>query len=169
MLLLCAGAFASPPLSGVWVLAEDPADLNHRIETQIQDLTADKFFGVRGVMRRVLGRATSPCREYAVLRTSTEATIRCDAQAPATAPMTGDPVPFRGDDGRRLKLAVQRPTDDEIVQTFKSGQSVRTNRFVWSAGDQQLQVEVTIESNWLPHPFVYALPYTRAMMTATSH
>jgi len=156
-LLAALDATATVP-AGVYELDHDPSAIEQTIESRIEEVTRSTFFLFRGVTRRVLARATTPCREIEVSRGSEKSTLRCDDQRPATAPLTGNWVEFRGADGRRLSLRLE-VDDDALVQTFRSRHGVRENRYSWASDQRHLDVRVTITADVLKEPLVYHLRY----------
>jgi hypothetical protein len=153
--LLALPLAAQAPL-GSWSLAGAPD-----IPGIIEAATASMNFVTRPIARSRLRKTNPAYQSIRLERNGGDYLITFDARQAQRMPASGAPVPWRREDGEEFLISI-RVADDDLVQRFKADDGVRTNLFHVDPATRNLTLTVTVTSEKLPKPVVYAITYKAA-------
>lgn len=153
---LATGVSAQEPAwLGTWKLASAP-DLGAVIEA----CTADMSFITRPIARSRLKKLNPAYQRMVIARNGVDFTIQFDARQPIRIPASGKPIAWTREDGERFQVSLQAEGNC-LTQHFQGEDGERSNLFRVNATGKGLSLEVTVKSQKLPKPLVYALSYSR--------
>ena len=163
--LTCLGLLAAmqpavaeePALRGVFV-SEAPAEA--KIDAAIEAAVAKMNFIKRPIARGRLKKTNPAYARVELAGTVEDFSVKFDDRKPVQAPLTGKPVSWARDDGEKFEV-MARQEGSQIVQTFKSPDGQRVNRFSLGA-DGKLTMDVTVSSEQLPVPVHYDMTFVRS-------
>ena len=144
-------------LRGVFV-GETQADAE--IGKAIEAVVAKMNFITRPIARGRLMKTNPAYRRVEIVSAAGEFSVKFDDRAAVQAPLNGQSVEWMREDGEKFELTASRQ-GDRILQTFKSKDGRRSNRFSLSPDRDTLTMEVTIESEQLPAPIHYSMIFLR--------
>ncbi|MEQ1503996.1 MAG: hypothetical protein ABMB14_17270 [Myxococcota bacterium] len=152
MLWFVIPAYAADPLQSTWRASAEIQDVEADLRATVAELPGD------AVVRWVVLRTVRPCRTLRVSFYAGTASVGCDEQRVATAPIDGRPIAFSGADGRPLTLTHRRIDDRTLVQQLDGRRGSRTSQYALLP-DGRLEVTVTITGELLEQPLQYTLHY----------
>ncbi|MET0497493.1 MAG: hypothetical protein ABW106_04365 [Steroidobacteraceae bacterium] len=144
-------------LRGVFV-SEAPADA--KIDQAIETAVAKMNFIKRPIARGRLKKTNPAYARVELAGTADEFSVKFDDRKSVQIPLTGKPVMWARDDGEKFEV-MARHEGSQIVQTFKSPDGQRINRFSLGA-DGKLTMDVTVSSEQLPAPVHYDMTFVRS-------
>lgn len=148
-------------LRGVFV-SETKADAE--IGKAIEAAVAKMNFITRPIARGRLKKTNPAYRRVEIVSTVGEFSVKFDDRVAVQAPLNGKSIKWVREDGEKFDVtASQQASEQEsrILQTFKSNDGQRSNRFSLSPDRNTLTIEVTIESEQLPEPVRYNMIFLR--------
>lgn len=156
-LLLAAPAQAAD-LTGVYVMADSPEQLQATLDAAVEEAAAEFNPLIRVIARSRLRRATNMCQRYEIRATQTRWMHRCDDDPPLDRAIDAAVVSWKPDEGDPVgtTLTVQGNVS-RVVLTGPSGS--RTN--VFTADATGLSLEVIIASDSLEQPMRWTTRYKR--------
>jgi hypothetical protein len=147
---------ADGPLEGTFVAK---GSAQGTIDAAIDKGVAEMNFVKRPIARRRLKSTNLPYGRVVIQRSPQTISVTFDANTPIVMPLDGTPIKWTRADGEVFDVHAQS-RDDRLVQTFKSEDGQRVNEFSL-AGNDGLQLSVTISSPQLPTPVTYTLEFVR--------
>ena len=146
-----------PALRGIFV-SETPADA--KIDKAIETAVAKMNFIKRPIARGRLKKTNPAYARVEIAGTADEFDVKFDGRKSVQIPLTGKPIVWVRDDGEKLDVSARRE-GSQVVQTFKSADGQRINRFNLGA-DDKLTLDVTVSSEQLPAPVHYEMTFVRS-------
>jgi hypothetical protein len=154
----------SPPaatgLAGTWELAIPDAEAHARIDRAIEHAVAGLPPIIDDIAAGQLRSRTPLSREVDVALTDARIVVTFDNARYDTAPGTSQSVPMAGDPHEMVDV-IQQAGAGRLRQTFSTSRGRRFNTFSISEDGATLSLEVSIQSDRLPHELRFILPYRR--------
>ncbi|MFB6350851.1 MAG: hypothetical protein ABEN55_06180 [Bradymonadaceae bacterium] len=147
-------------IEGTWEATTSDAKAREKIDGEIDELVAKMFFFKRPFARSQLREATQPCSTIRIELGDDDVTMQCDDRQPTPSPKDGSPTDWTSADGETYTLT-QHVKSDRVVQTFDSGNGVRTNTYRLKDADT-LVLDVELDSDQLPEPLTFERTFERA-------
>lgn len=155
LLFVSSLAAQDAPWLGAWKLSTAPD-----IATAIERCTQEMSFIKRPIARSRLKKLNPAYQRIVLARSGDAFAIQFEDRQPIRIPVDGKAIPWIREDGEKFLVSV-KPGPDALVQHYQGEDGERSNRFILDATGKSLTLEVTVKSQKLPQPLVYALVYIR--------
>lgn len=146
--------------SGAWIWTGRPEEITARddaVDRGIKSL----FFAIRGIARSRIQSSVAIRKKLGFAFRNGTIVTSASGRADAVSPETGVAVPFKGEDGKSVKLTQSFTTDARLQQTFHGEEGGRSATFTVTPDGKTLRATYKLFSPKLSTPIVYTLTYRR--------
>lgn len=158
LLMLASVSHAdNPALAGRYVYMPERSA---SVEQAVEKTVAEVNFMLRPVARSRLNKTNQPYQNITLGLSAGEASITTDKRAPIVAPINGNAIKWKREDGEVMDVSMQWQ-GKALKETFAAKDGKRVNLFEMSPDGSELHMLVTVSSKSLPKPLVYKLVYQR--------